>query len=227
MEWMPPIYILCNRTYEKDRYTALCAHLEKRGIPMDRIIWVDSPWGSEISSEQYFSLYTPFKGITFKSTGLLRGEVSLNLAFYKAITMALETDASFILVFESDIVLREDFIERLKKIVEDLCDGPKWDYCSLGEGVGTRPEGREASSYYDETQLYKHAGFGGFRCTDSMLLHRNFLEKVKKTLFPCRDCLDWEMNIQAYIHNAIVLWADPPIVEPGSGRWRNLSQLPS
>ena len=28
------------------------------------------------------------------------------------------------------------------------------------------------------------------------------------------------------LHRGISFWADPPLVEPGSGRWRTLSLLP-
>jgi hypothetical protein len=230
----PPLYILCNPVKEPERYNTLVKHLKERGIPDDKLRWVVGPWGSELTSEQYFAAYDPFqtrfgmnKTLCFKAHGLLRGEVSLVLTFSKAIDMALEEGADIAMFFESDVVLREDFMERFEKVLEELKRNSTWDYCSLGEGVGTRPIGREHASYFDETKVYINEELGVFRCTDSMVFRRSFLQKLRQTLLPCRECLDWELNIQALIHDANCFWLDPPLVEPGSGRWRNPSLLPS
>jgi hypothetical protein len=234
MDWFPPLYIVCNKRHEEERYTFLKAHLHKRGIPDTLIHWVESPWGSDLTSDTYFQHYDPFgkrfgskgESLTFKAPSLLRGEVSLVLGFSKAIQMALETTTQHCMIFESDVVLREDFLERLEALMKQL-HNQRWDYCSLGEGVGTRPIEKENSSYYSPTTLYRMSIFGSFRCTDSMLFHRNFLEKLQKTLLPFQECLDWELNIQLHLHEGISFWADPPLVEPGSGRWRNISHLPA
>jgi hypothetical protein len=163
-------------------------------------------------------------GLCFKSAALLRGEVSLVLTFYTALCQALAEypGQDTFIFFESDVVLRPDFTERLDAILKDQ---RPWDYISLGEGVGTRPVGA-SPSYFAPTTLFTPPHQFVFRCTDSMLLRRSFLEKLRKTLLPCRECLDWELNVQAMVHKAVSLWADPPLVEPGSGRWRSLSLLP-
>lgn len=222
-----PIYIMCHPEHEPIRYQLLLSQL--KNIP-NKIHWVRGPWGSELKSEDFFKVYDPFRtrfgsptALTFKSAALLRGEVSLVLSFYTALCEALETypDDAFIF-FESDVVLRPDFMQRLEAI---LADPRPWDYISLGEGVGTRPPGA-SPSYFAPTTLFTPPHQFVFRCTDSMLIRRSFLEKLRATLLPCRECLDWELNIQAMVHKAVSLWADPPLVEPGSGRWRSLSLLP-
>jgi len=198
---------------------------------MDRVHWVRGPWGSELKSEDIFKVYDPFysrfgfsAALCFKSAALLRGEVSLVLTFYTALCEALEAypDQEAFIFFESDVVLRPDFMERLAFILKSV-DGMPWDYISLGEGVGTRPVDQ---SYFAPTTLFTPPHEFVFRCTDSMLLKRTFLEKLRSTLLPFRECLDWELNLQAMAHKAVSLWADPPLVEPGSGRWRSLSLLP-
>ena len=198
---------------------------------MDKVHWIQGPWGSELTSEEYFRHYDPFlprlgfdRMCCFKAALLLRGEVSLVLSFRKAVEEALKHDDEVVLVFESDVVLREDFVERLRSLLEDA-KGTMWDYISLGEGCGTRPPGH-TPSYFGPTKLYDPGTPWVFRCTDSMLFHRKCLAKFAITLERFRECLDWELNIQLMATEGVALWADPPLVEPGSGRWRWLSLLP-
>jgi hypothetical protein len=228
---LPPIFILCHPEHEPIRYQLLLSHLPKCGIPLDAVHWVRGPWGSEISAEDFLKVYDPFNGrhgfgtaMSFKSAALLRGEVSLVLSFYVAIQEALAEQGDMFLFFESDVVLRPDFLERLQTVLNE-CSTREWDYISLGEGVGTRPKGAEFS-YFAPTKLYEPDHQFVFRCTDSMLIRRSFLEKLRLTLLPFRECLDWELNFQMILHRGVALWADPPLVEPGSGRWRSATLLP-
>ena len=229
---IPPIFILCHPEYEPIRYQLLLSHLPKRGIPLEKVNWVRGPWGNELTSEEFFRLYDPFNGrfgmdiaLSFKSEALLAGELSLVMRLHIAIQecLAMKGQDTF-LIFESDVVLREDFLERLQDVLKIAGTGP-WDYISLGEGQNTRPP-THAESYFGQTVLCKAPHSFVFRGTDSMLFRRSFLEKLSQTLFPIRECMDWEMNIQMMVHKGLSLWADPPLVEPGSGRWRTATLLP-
>jgi len=230
-DWIPPIYILCNTEKEPNRHQFLLEHLPRRGIPMSKVQFVKSLWGDELTSEIAFSLYDPYKAryglkpsINFKSSCLSRGELSLLLTFYTTMKEILSKPDEIVLVFESDVVLREDFLERFQSVLKEL-EGKTWDYVSLGEGVGTRPKD-SPMSYYEPTKLYPPDHQFVFRCCDSMLFRRAFLEKVWQTFLPVRECLDWEMNVQMMIHRGVSLWADPPLVEPMTGRHRLYSSLP-
>jgi hypothetical protein len=232
LDWLPPIFIMCHPEYEPIRYKILCEHLPRRGIPLDKVTWVRGPWGSTLTSTQYFAEYDPFEerfgskmALNFKSAGLLRGEVSLVLTFKEVIWQALCNGADIVVVFESDIVLREDFLERLQKLLEKARGRSDWEYISLGEGVGTRPPGH-TPSYFSETELYSPGTLFPFRCTDSMVFRRQYLEILEQTMKHFRECLDWELNVHLQAVKGRALWADPPLVEPGSGRWRFLSLLP-
>ena len=231
LPWLPNFYVMCNPEYEPIRYQLLLKHLPARGIPLEKVKFVHGPWGSEINSETYFGVYDPYKSrfgsdtaLCFKAARLLKAEVSLNLNFHKAIRMALDDGVESAIFFESDVILREDFLSRLKDVIDM---SPKaWDYISLGEGVGTRPPGH-APSYFGPTQIYDAPHHFVFRCCDSMLLRRSFLEKLSQTFIPFRECLDWELNIQMMVHSGKSLWVDPPLVEAGSGRSRTVTFLPS
>lgn len=232
LDWLPPILILCHPEYEPIRYKLLCDHLPKHGIPLDKVRWIRGPWGSTLTSEQFFACYDPFRprlsselAMCFKSAGLLRGEVSLILTFREAVSQALALNTETVLIFESDIVLREDFVPRLQRLLDQATNRNDWDYISLGEGVGTRPEGH-SFSYFTNTELYDPKTPWAFRCTDSMVFRRRFLAVLHHTLREFRECLDWELNAHLQATGAKALWADPPLVEPGSGRWRFLSLLP-
>jgi len=233
LSWLPPIFVMCNATHEKDRYEFLRGHFPSRGIPLEKIHWITGPWGCELTAERVLEVYDPFRprfglvhALSFKSAALSKGEISLVLTFMETVRAALACGADRVIVFESDVFLREDFLTRLKLVLEDDSGmHSDSDYISLGEGVGTRPDGVGAS-YFRETRLYNPPHEWVFRCTDSMVFRRKFLEKVVQTLIPFRECLDWELNVQMLLHRGKALWADPPLVEPGSGRWRNLSHLP-
>lgn len=231
---LPPIFIMCNPEKEPIRYQSLLRQFERAGIPKGAYEFVHDVWGTDLTSKEYFEFYDPFKprygfstALCWKAAALTPGEVSLMRTFRLVIEKALATGADSVLVFESDIFLRGDFLERFAQVCKELEGDEAWDYVSLGEGVWTRPKGREVASYFDETKLYPPFHQWVFRCCDSMLLRRKFLERLQKTFTPWRECLDWEMNFQMLLHRGKSLWADPPLCEPGTGRHRYGSSLPS
>jgi hypothetical protein len=233
MSWIPDIYVLCNSKHEPLRYQFLLRHLPSRGIPKEKIHFVSTIWGSDVTTELMQQVTSPFlnrfgmkHNLSLQSPALSRGEISLMITFHECMRQILEAGHDRVIVFESDVTLREDFISRLETVLKGCDDGREWDYVSLGEGVGTRPPNCD-TSYFGEQKLYIPPHKWVFRCCDSMLLRRRFLEKVFQTFIPFRECLDWEMNVQLMIHDGVAWWADPPIVEPGTGRGKMNSSLPT
>lgn len=194
---------------------------------------------------------------SFKGAGLTLGEISLGLNFAAAVRDAVgcggpaaavrdavassKSDGGsqdpqkpeYFITLESDVWLREDFVPRLRATlaaamsVADL-SGAQPDYISLGEGVGTRPTERANTSYYTPAAVFKPPHQWVFRCTDSMLFSRRFLERLSKSIVPFKEIIDWEMNFQlGFLHGAQALWADPPLVEQGTCYNRMATSLPS
>ena len=226
------VYVVCHREKEKSRYERLVKHFHEIGIPDERIIYMAPVWSDELSSEFIFSVYDPFlsrscPGLTFKGRGLSKGEISLGLNFYSCVKHAVENKFKKIIILESDIYLRSDFISCLNDLLEDLSSkNDSWDYVSLGEGVGTRPPDAP-KSYYSKTKAYKPPHQFVYRCTDSMMFQLSYLEKLEKTFIPFREIIDWEMNYQNMIHGGKALWADPPLAEQGTCFCREITSLPA
>jgi hypothetical protein len=226
------VYVLCHPEKEPERYRRVIPHLLMRGIPKEKLKIAAPTWGDTLKSEFIFNMYNPFlrrgplPAFTFKAHNLSRGEISLNFNFYNIILNSISdlSGSDSVLVFESDVHLRRDFTQRLSSIIADL-SGQEWDYVSLGEGVGTRPLDTD-KSYYAPSKLYKPPHKFVFRCTDSMLLSRKFIEKLHKTFIPFKESLDWELNYQMMIHDGVSFWADPPLAEPGTNFSRGVSTLP-
>jgi len=229
MENIDKIYVLVHPQHETQRFSRLIKHFDTIGLPKEKIAYGAATWGSELSSSLIFTVWDPFlrpgvPNLTWKSRCLSKGEISLVLNFYSAISDAVKQNYKNIMIFESDVYLRQDFLPRFGDLWKDLSG--EWDFVSLGEGVGTRPEGALAS-YWAPTRCYKPPHQFVFRCTDSMLFRVEFLKKIVQTILPFRECLDWELNYQLACHKGTALWADPPLAEQGSSRCREPTLLPA
>lgn len=239
------VYVLCHPIKEKARWDRLLPHLLSVGIPAARIRVCAPTWGTELTTQQIFAVYDPYlkRGgtptLTFKGYGLTRGEISLGLNFATAVKDVVQRgDKGLILTFESDTWLRSDFVPRLRDLIAsakekndelDLSGAPvnkPWDFISLGEGVGTRPDGAPRS-YYASTRAWKPPHSWVFRCTDSMLFTTEYLERLSKTVLPFKEIIDWEMNFQLILHKGTALWADPPLAEQGTCYSRLPTTLPA
>lgn len=222
------VFLLVHQQKEKERYDRLIPHFLSRGIPADKIVCIAPTWGSDLKSSDIFRFYDPFCRLgmpvfTFKGRCLSKGEISLVLNFIAAAQTAVQQNLSHVLIFESDTWLRQDFVERLCDLLNDLKD-KEWDYVSLGEGARTRPEKCDPSMYA-KTKAYTPPHQFVFRCTDSMMFKVSYLQKILTTLIPFRECLDWELNIQTMAHKGKTWWADPPLAEQGTAVGRQETTL--
>ncbi len=222
------VILLVHTVHEKERYERLVPHFLSRGIPADKLVCCAPTWGSELTSDFIFQVYDPYcrAGIpvfTWKARCLSKGEISLVLNFFAAAKLACDQNWDTVLIFESDSWLRDDFVPRLNDLFQDL-SRKEWDFVSLGEGVRTRPP-RCEPSFYAPTKVYEPPHSFVFRCTDSMLFKVSYLRKIVSTLFPFRECLDWELNLQTMVHKGKAWWADPPLAEQGTAVGRQETTL--
>jgi hypothetical protein len=229
------IYLICNPHHEKDRYESALRRMSSHGFPVEKIKIAGPTWGTSLSSTLCFQVYDPYlpraiPSLIFKNRALTRAEISLILNFYSAIKDAHEAGYKSIMIFESDIIFHHQFTTRLESVFEQLA-GKTWDYISLSDGVGTH-----LGDYTQNARLYGQwlsapqtvipaPQFFTFRCTDSMIISRRFIEHLYHHLIPFRDCLDWELNFQLYSMKGAGFWTEPHIVEQGSCKGINPSQL--
>ena len=137
------VYVICHNVKEKERYERLVNHLNDVGIPNSVIVFWAPIWGDQLTNDIIFSVTDPFlpkpiNPFSFKSKNLSKGEISLTLNIFTAMRDASDKNYSNIIILESDVFLRNDFVERLNQIVDDV-KNKEWGYISLSEGVGSRP----------------------------------------------------------------------------------------
>ena len=227
------VYLLCHPEKEPSRWQRLQDHLRVRGVPEKKWVQMAPTWGDDLGPE-VFDLYDPFVPrpgcpyLSWKGRALSKGEISLVLNFWSAVDHAIERGYRVVLFLESDVYLRDDFTPRMGDLVHALNSRP-WDYVSLSDGVGThapRPDYPEGN-VFSKTGVYPPPHQFPFRCTDSMLFRVDFLKRIRRTAFPFRECLDWELNWQLGAAGGIALWVEPHLVEQGTVKGRLLTSLPA
>jgi hypothetical protein len=222
------VYIIGHPEYEKDRIQYVISKLKDFGCKNIKICC--PTWGNTLETSTCISTYDPYlqRGypcINFKNRWLLKGEISLVLNFYNAISDAATNKYKIILVLESDVRFRTDFKERFDSIIR-LSKEHNWSYISLSDGVGTHSGGFGPT--YGEQKLMppdENQKYCPFRCTDSMLFTLPFLQHLQKYLIPFRDCLDWELNYRILEFNGLPLWAEPHLIEQATQKRMSQSSL--
>ena len=219
MEQIDAVYLLCHPEKEPSRWERLVKHLDERGLPQEKYFQVAPTWGDTLSNN-VFDLYDPFcprecPFLSWKGRSLTLGEISLIFNFWSAVDHALKRGFQYVIFFESDVFLRDDFMKRFGEMWS-LLEKMEWDYVSLSDGVGSHAN--DYTSVYQKTSVQKPPHMFPFRCTDSMLFRVSFLEKMRPRAFPFRECLDWELNYQLTLNSSKSLWLDPPIIRQGSGK---------
>jgi hypothetical protein len=215
------VYIIGHPEYEKDRLQYVVHGLLRNGCPNEKIEIICYKWGTELTEKECFEVYDPwierpYPCMNYKCRWLLKSEISLSLNFYKAVDEAIKKDHQTILVLESDVRFRYDFGERLGELMKKAVCDPTWSYISLSDGVGTHAEGVKFGDWYGEQQLCnpdEKQKYCPFRCTDSMIFRRPFLEFLHNSMLPFSFCLDWELNWQLIRFRGQAKWAEPHLIE--------------
>lgn len=130
-------------------------------------------------------------------------------------------------VFEDDVVLGEDFADRLARYVDEL--PADWDMFYFGAGhsgaLRSRMSLRDRVLYWRGRKHVFPRHNRQSRWTDSYMVRRKAAETMLTTIVPFQFAIDWELNYQQTIHELNVYWAEPPLSEQGSGRGYYASSL--
>ncbi len=220
-DWVDYIYIVGHPIHEQRRINYVLRKLREFECPQQKMSLSAPTWGRDLTTDTIFRVYDPFlprkfPNLIFKSRALTKGEVSLNLNFYSAVKDANEKGYERIMILESDVMFRHDFLTRFAEI-QSLADQKVWHYISLSDGTGTHGGGINFGDlYYHKQELVLPATCFPFRCTDSMLLSRDFIKHLAENLLPFRDCLDWELNYRLLEFKGAPYWPEPHLFEQAS-----------
>jgi glycosyl transferase family 25 len=125
------------------------------------------------------------------------------------------------LIFEDDVILCDNFSEKLNKYMSQL---PKnYDMLFIGDGCNLHIEKHTLSpnKYIYEKCLYPTdwGGDGATRCCDSYIISNSCAKKLCKSinnLISITLPIDWWLNVAARDNNFKVYWAEPTIVTQGT-----------
>jgi GR25 family glycosyltransferase involved in LPS biosynthesis len=165
---------------------------------------------------------------------LTRGEIEITLQHIHTYRKMVEENLSRCIIFEDDVVLKENYSGNLARCLHLL---PKdFDIFYFGQGCFQEQE-------FDEKEVketYRDPPFTVFRkenrqsrYSDSYLISRKAAEKLLDTMIPFCFPIDWELNYQQFIHDMNIYWVYPTLTYQGSGfglyksnlKWRKWRQF--
>ena len=215
------IYVIGHVKYEEKRVKRVLQQLAELQCPGEKVKVCAPTWGKTLTNEQCFNVYDPwlprnFPCFVFKSRGLSKGEISLNLNFHSAVMDAAQKQYKTIMVLESDVMFRNDFRDRFPILMKKAA-AVEYDYISLSDGTGTHNGPCTLQNIHTRPQeLYPGKMPFPFRCTDSMIFNQKFIGFLAQHLLPFRDCLDWELNFRILEFQGKAFWAEPHLIEQAS-----------
>jgi hypothetical protein len=215
-------YILCNPAKEPDRARYLTNWLQENRIDPACYTLGTYCYGSDpfFQTDDVWKMYDPWSTRFGRRIGNSFGrnmkpaELSLILNFAAAAKQAVDAKHEIVMILESDVIFFDGFFDNLKAAMQKL-EGRSWDFLSLSASANLRPNRKDAPAeelWFPPLFSYYHT-----RCTDSMVFRVEMLDKILRTIFPCVEPLDWELNFQLSLHKSNSLWLDPPIMRQASG----------
>jgi len=126
------------------------------------------------------------------------------------------------LIFEDDIILSDDFLNKLNLYLTQL--PLDYDMLFIGDGCNLHIEPYKITpmKHIYEKCLYPTSwgGDGAGRCTDSYLVNKKCAKKmcdyIRELPYPINLPVDWWLNMAAREHLFKVYWAEPTIVTQGT-----------
>lgn len=148
---------------------------------------------------------------------LTQGEIEITLQHIHIYKRMVDENLSNCIIFEDDVVLKENYQENMEKCLRLL---PKdFDIFYFGQGCFQEQPWNE-----DETkEKYVDSPFTIFkkenrqsRYTDSYLMSQRAAQKLLETIVPFCFPIDWELNYQQFLHHMNIYWVYPTMTYQGS-----------
>lgn len=224
-KWPAPIdhlYILCDPQEEPARAAYLHSTFQTFGLDPSCWTFISKCFGRTLSAADAHAAYNPYVDRrpieavrSFNSYNMKPSEISLCINWEHFARTAVTAGHSCVMIFESDVIFNDEFLERLGAAMDILKkDRVDWDFLSLSAGANLRPArlaGDTRLGWFPSINNYFHT-----RTTDAMIFKVSMLDKIIKTFLPVAEVLDWELNYQLTLHGSKTLWLDPPIIRGGS-----------
>ena len=136
-------YIILNKNYENERFNYLKKQISslKLKAVLDIKILDNLTWKNEISDtmlQKYCKRDLTMRkhGRSMKKKPLSKGEVSLFLNYIKILEYINnnENNEKYVLILESDVIFKKNFINNLKEILDRIDKIDDLDILNIGEG---------------------------------------------------------------------------------------------
>jgi GR25 family glycosyltransferase involved in LPS biosynthesis len=126
------------------------------------------------------------------------------------------------LIFEDDIILSNNFINKLNTFISQLPE--TYDMLFIGDGCNLHIEKhklvRGKYVYEKCLQPTKWGGDGASRCCDSYLVNKKcatkLCEYINNLSYKIKLEIDWWLNVASRDNNFKVYWSEPTIVTQGT-----------
>lgn len=185
-------YLICKQEFEKERYERLKFVMKYLALPTDSYTFLCATYKNTITDSEYEKyVRTPMKNLLpWVDRKLRKSELSLILNLY---TILAEIDKQYLdgifLILESDVVPKDDSIDKLPKFLEEVYRmRNEWECIHIGHGsedqLWKTPFTESLTKGGDTIRLSRHLNT---RCTDSMLWTKQGIEKMLKYMRKTED----------------------------------------
>ena len=158
-----------------------------------------------------------------KFKNLTDGEISLMLHHFECYKIISEK-YDYAIIFEDDVILADDFNNKIEKYISDLPDD--WDMLFFGEGQGIHiPQYRQSPgvNIYKKMTDLKNKMLGGIdgstRCADSYIVSKKCAQKLTQVINILQITsipLDHLLNKINHLCKFNIYWAEPTLAVQGT-----------
>lgn len=214
------IFFLVNPGYEPERYKSVIEIVQNQKFSNYTLF--THTWGCEITESMRShhcktDTTMRYHGRNMETNPLSNGEISLFLNHIECLrNIRSSFSEGLFLIFESDVLLNDNFEENLKKVIT-MSRNYTWDIINIGEGnAADLPKSRPIEN---SLQLY-HEKIN--RCSEGILWNYNAVEKFLDYYEKTCDVdgpIDTKMDVfSEFVGGFDIYWAQPPLVYQGSVR---------